>query len=178
MPEADKLTWCIGPPLLESFATLAGSERAADAVALYRERYFEIGLYENTMYAGVVECLTALAEGGFRLGLASSKPQVLVDRLLEHFGLTPFFEGIFGSELDGTRTDKTELLGFALQETGLDARACAMVGDRKYDVIGARDNGIEPIAVLYGYGSRAELEEAGAGVFLADIGELASRARR
>ena len=165
-PVADDLTWCIGPPLQQSFATLVGSERAERALALYRERFSEVGLYENAVYPGVVECLTSLVQSGHRLCVASSKPRVYVERIIAHFELAEFFDWIFGSELDGTRTDKTDLLRYALGETSFDPANCTMVGDRKHDIIGALNNGIAPIAVLYGYGSRDELETAGADRFV------------
>ncbi len=172
-PDADELTWCIGPPLTESFAKLFGAERAAEAVRLYRDRYAEVGLFENSVYAGVVDCLSALAERGQRLCLASSKPLVFVERILEHFELAAFFDASFGSELDGTRTDKTELLAYALEQTGTQAAAAVMIGDRKHDIIGARNNGMGALAVLYGYGSRGELEQAGAERFASSPVEIA-----
>ena len=165
VPPADDLTWCIGPPLQDSFATLVGAGQAAEALRFYRERFSEIGLFENALYPGVTDCLTTLTRSGGRLCLASSKPLVYVERILEHFGLTRFFDGVFGSELDGTRTDKRELLAYALQQTGSEAARSVMVGDREHDIIGANHNGMGSIAVLYGYGSRDELERAGAGSF-------------
>ncbi len=162
VPEADELTWCIGPPLIENFRTLVGPDRAPKAVAYYRERFARVGLYENAPYPGIHETLTTLGSAGFRLCVASSKPHVFVTQILEHFGLTAYFSDVFGSELDGTRNDKTELLRFAISKTNSIARETMMVGDRKYDIIGAIDNSITPIAVQYGYGSIAELTAAGA----------------
>jgi phosphoglycolate phosphatase len=163
VPTQDELTWCIGPPLHASFKALLGSSDAdADrAVAFYRERFGDVGLFENTLYAGIEDVLTAVAPAR-RLFVATSKPHVFADRIIDHFGLRRHFERVFGSELDGTRVHKTDLLRYALDETSTDPARAIMIGDRKHDMIGAANNGIGTIGVLYGYGSRAELTEAGA----------------
>lgn len=164
VPSEDDLTWCIGPPLRASFVTLLGGEELADsAVLLYRERFADIGLYENAVYPGIAAMLSALRAVPLRLFVATSKPVVFAERIIDHFGLRTYFERVFGSELDGTRADKGELLGFALAETGVDPARAVMIGDRKHDVIGARRREMNrSIGVIYGYGSRAELLEAGA----------------
>jgi len=164
VPTQDELTWCIGPPLHVSFkALLDCSDADADrAVAFYRERFGDVGLFENTLYADVEDVLTAVAAGGRRLFVATSKPHVFADRIIDHFGLRRHFVHVFGSELDGTRVHKTDLLRYALDETSTDPARAMMIGDRKHDMIGAANNGIGTIGVLYGYGSRAELAEAGA----------------
>ena len=164
VPTQDELTWCIGPPLHVSFkALLDCSDADADrAVAFYRERFGDVGLFENTLYADVEDVLTAVAAGGRRLFVATSKPHVFADRIIDHFGLRQHFGRVFGSELDGTRVHKTDLLRYALDETSTDPARAMMIGDRKHDMIGAANNGIGTIGVLYGYGSRAELAEAGA----------------
>jgi len=162
VPEADKLLWCIGPPLLQSFEKLLDAERAPRALALYRERFADVGLYENEIYAGIRELLPQLRASGYQLQVASSKPQVFVTRILDHFEISRCFDAVFGSELDGTRTDKTELLAHALRQTGHSAAQACMVGDRKHDAIGARNNQLRFIGVLYGYGDAAELSQAGA----------------
>jgi phosphoglycolate phosphatase len=169
VPTQDELAWCIGPPLRASFQALLGrSDSDADrAVAFYRERFGDVGLFENTLYAGIEETLTAVAAPGRRLFVATSKPHVYADRIIDHFGLRPHFGRVFGSELDGTRVHKTDLLRYALDETSTDAARAIMIGDRKHDMIGAANNGIRTIGVLYGYGSRAELTEAGAQHFCA-----------
>lgn len=161
-PTTDELTWCIGPPLLENFEKLLDADRAPEAVTLYRERFATVGLYENSPYPGIHDLLTRLRDRRTRLVVASSKPEVFVRRILEHFGLIEFFGDVFGSELDGTRTDKTELLRHALDRTGIDPKQAVMVGDRRHDIIGAHNNQISSIGALYGYGSREELENAGA----------------
>ena len=110
IPTEDELTWCIGPPLRASFVRLLGGEDYADrAVSLYRERFSDIGLFENAVYDGISEVLTTLSQSGQRLFVATSKPHVFATRIVEHFGLRHHFEHVFGSELDGTRVDKSDL---------------------------------------------------------------------
>jgi phosphoglycolate phosphatase len=163
MPTEDELTWCIGPPLRASFVRLLGAETSADlAVSYYRERFSDIGLYENGDYDGIGEVLTALRAAGHRLFVATSKPHVFAERIIDHFGLRGHFERVFGSELDGTRVDKSHLLEYALKEASVDPARTLMIGDRSHDMIGAKNNGMKGIGVLYGYGSRDELLQAGA----------------
>ncbi len=163
IPSEDELTWCIGPPLHASFTKLLGHEHSSDlAVSHYRERFAEIGIFENSLFAGIPDILSALARPGRRLFVATSKPGVFAERIIDHFGLRRHFERVFGSELDGTRVDKTHLLKYALRETSVDPSRAIMIGDRSHDIIGARNNGMNAIGVLYGYGSREELTEAGA----------------
>ena len=163
IPTEDELTWCIGPPLRGSFAKLLGAENSADlAVSYYRERFSDVGLYENGVYDGIGDVLTTLGQSGRRLFVATSKPHVFAERIIEHFGLRHHFERVFGSELDGTRVDKSHLLQYALQQTSVDPSRAIMIGDRSHDIVGARNNGIRAIGVLYGYGSEDELTAAGA----------------
>lgn len=163
MPTEDELTWCIGPPLRASFVKLLGGDHAADAaVAFYRERFSDVGLFENGVYDGVPEVLTTLRASGHRLFVATSKPHVFAERIIDHFGLRDHFERVFGSELDGTRVDKSDLLEYALKEAAVDPSRTLMIGDRSHDMVGARNNGMKGIGVLYGYGSRDELTQAGA----------------
>jgi phosphoglycolate phosphatase len=163
MPTEDELTWCIGPPLRASFVRLLGAETSADlAVSYYRERFSDIGLYENGVYDGIGDVLTTLCASGHRLFVATSKPHVFAERIIDHFGLRNHFERVFGSELDGTRVDKSHLLEYALKETSVDPAKTLMIGDRSHDMVGAKNNGMKGIGVLYGYGSRDELLEAGA----------------
>jgi phosphoglycolate phosphatase len=163
VPAEEDLLWCIGPPLIHSFRTILGDDaRAGRAVTLYRERFSDIGLYENTLYDGIHGLLTALKEAGPRLFVATSKPGVFASRIIEHFGLAGYFEHVYGAELDGTRGEKTELLHFALNQRNLAGDRTVMIGDRSFDMIGARNNAMTPIGVLYGYGSAQELQDAGA----------------
>jgi phosphoglycolate phosphatase len=163
IPSEDELTWCIGPPLRASFTKLIGHEDSSDlALQLYRERFADIGIFENSLFAGIPDLLSAVARPGRRLFVATSKPVVFAERIIDHFGLRHHFERVFGSELDGTRSDKSHLLKYALEETSVDPSRAIMVGDRSHDIIGARNNGMNAIGVLYGYGSKEELTEAGA----------------
>jgi phosphoglycolate phosphatase len=163
VPTEDELTWCIGPPLRASFVRLLGAEASADlAVAHYRERFSDIGLYENGVYAGIRDVLTTLQQSGRRLFVATSKPHVYAERIVDHFDLRRYFERVFGSELDGTRADKSDLLAYALNAASVDSSRAIMIGDRSHDMMGARNNGMKGIGVLYGYGSEQELTAAGA----------------
>lgn len=163
IPSQDELTWCIGPPLHASLKRLVGTDELADqALLLYRERFSEVGLFENTPYQGIHDTLATLAATDQRMFVATSKPAVYASRIVDHFGLKPYFERVFGSELDGTRVDKRDLLRYALDEARVDPGKAIMIGDRSHDVVGARSNGMTAIGVLYGYGSEAELRDAGA----------------
>jgi len=163
VPTQDELTWCIGPPLRASFAVLLGGEELADrAVELYRERFGDIGLFENSVYPDIADVLAALRQRPRRMYVATSKPHVFATRIVAHFGLTDYFDHVFGSELDGTRVNKVDLLAYALEQTGADPAGALMIGDRSHDVIGAKRNGIRAVGVTYGYGTTAELLEAGA----------------
>jgi phosphoglycolate phosphatase len=163
VPTEDELTWCIGPPLRASLKKLLGTDDLADrALALYRERFADIGLFENEIYPGIEDTLAVLASSDHRLFVATSKPRIYAERIVDHFKLTAYFECVFGSELDGTRSDKTELLGYALKTMAVDPSRAIMIGDRSHDMIGARGNAMTAIGVLYGYGSAQELLGAGA----------------
>jgi phosphoglycolate phosphatase len=163
VPTQDELTWCIGPPLRASFVVMLGGDSRADlALSLYRERFADVGLYENSIYPDIEHVLAALNRSHGRLFVATSKPRVYAERIIAHFGLADSFERVFGSELDGTRVDKGELLTYALESAGVNPYQALMVGDRSHDIIGAKTNRMGAIGVLYGYGSREELIEAGA----------------
>jgi phosphoglycolate phosphatase len=161
VPPQDCLTWCIGPPLKESFSRLF---RSSDNVLLdealrhYRERFSEIGIYENSVYPGIVSALQKIRITGFRVYLATSKPTVFASRILDHFNLTQFFNGIYGSELDGRFSDKGDLIAHILKTEGLDSSMTLIVGDRSHDIFGGKKNGIATAAVTYGYGTREEIE--------------------
>lgn len=165
IPDADDLHWVIGPPLKESFKVLLETTDEAlltQAVGLYRERFRDLGLYENIVYPGIPELLLKLKEQGCRHFLATSKPRVFAEKILLHFGLKEHFEHIMGSELDGRLVDKESVIAEVLKRFPVEAQIKpVMIGDRKYDVQGARANGIEVIAVSYGYGTREELQQAG-----------------
>jgi len=162
-PSADELTWCIGPPLLGSLKKLLGSDKLADlALSLYRERFADVGIFENTTYPGIEDALSTLAQHGHRLFVATSKPHVYARRIVDHLKMAPYLDHVFGSELDGVRADKTELLAYALETTRVVRSQATMIGDRGHDMIGARRNAMTAIGVLYGYGSEEELVGAGA----------------
>jgi phosphoglycolate phosphatase len=162
-PPEEDLTWCIGPPLRGSLLKLLGDDHLADrAVSFYRERFSDIGIYENGVYAGIEDTLSLLTGRGRRLFVATSKPRIYAERIIDHFNLGSYFDCVFGSELDGTRSDKTELLKYALEAGRIDPTDAVMVGDRSHDIVGARNNRMRALGVLYGYGSKDELIQAGA----------------
>ena len=160
-PQDDDLIWCIGPPLLDSFSKLVGDSLAIQAVRHYRERFSEVGWRENEVYPGVTELLVQLAASGAEMYVATSKLQVFADRIVGHFQMDRYVAGVFGAEPDGSRSDKAELLAHALTALNCSGPA-VMIGDRRHDVIGARHNGMQAVGVTYGYGTREELELAGA----------------
>ncbi|MCG2575078.1 HAD-IA family hydrolase [Acinetobacter sp. ME22] len=169
------LDWTIGPPLKASFIQLLNSAEdalAEQALAFYRERFSTIGLYENELYPHVIETLKALVERGYNLYLATAKPQVFAIRILEHFKLLDYFTKPYGSELTGERTNKGDLIHYILQQEQLVPEYCMMVGDREYDILGARRNGIETIAVTYGYGTDAEIAQAAPKLQIRQFAEL------
>lgn len=171
-PDDATLRKTIGPPLQLTFAELVGPESAARAIELYRERFGDVGWRENVPYAGIHAALETLVSAGHELFVATTKPHVFAKRIVAHFGMGDYFTAVFGSELDGTRVDKGELLEWALPQHSAIAQS-AMIGDREHDMIGAAKNGIEAIGVAYGYGSVAELEASGASRVLYSTAELA-----
>lgn len=163
VPQADELEWCIGPPLAESFEVILGDAAlATEALGLYRERFADRGMFENAVYDGVGSLLDRLSREERSIYLATSKPKIYADRILEHFGLDRYFAATFGAELDGTRANKSDLLRYALSTTGAPNAHSIMIGDRHHDIDGARANEMRSIGVLYGYGSEKELKDAGA----------------
>ena len=162
VPEANELTWMIGPPLIAGFTELlGGADEVQDAVRLYRERYGTIGLFENEVYAGIPALLKNLREKDVRLYVATSKLQVFARRILDHFELSRFFIEIYGSDLDNRNADKRDLIRHILEQECLDPAGAIMIGDRKHDANGAKANGLASIGVTWGYGSRQELLDAG-----------------
>lgn len=171
----DSLCKFIGPPLKESFMEFYGFDDngAVQAVAKYRERYRDIGIFESEIYPGIDDLLQRLCAAGRRLVVATSKPTVFAKRLLEHFHIVQYFEFISGSELDNTRTNKGEVILYALQQMRInDTSNVLMIGDREHDIIGAKKAGIASVGVLYGYGSYHELKAAGADYIVEDIAGL------
>ncbi len=175
-PPLDQLTFAIGPPLRASLATLIGTDSrdaVERAIAHYRERFADVGLFENAPYAGIGEALAALKQAGRPLFVATSKPRVYAERIVRHFGLDAHFEAVHGCELDGTREDKRDLLAHLLPRHGLTPGLTTMVGDRGVDMVAARHHGANALGVLWGYGTRDELVEAGAGRLAASPADLA-----
>jgi phosphoglycolate phosphatase len=169
------LRWCIGPPLKHSLARLLATDDETlveKALGLYRERFGTIGLFENGVYDGIPEVLEALNGKGHALYVATSKPAIFARRIVAHFGLQCYFRDVYGSELDGTRADKARLIAHLLQNESMDGAASVMIGDRAYDMIGAKENGLSGFGVLWGYGSQDELETAGAQAIVATPPEL------
>ncbi len=172
-PDDDYLYSCIGPPLWDTFPELVGEELTEKAVELYRERFVDVGWKENVPYDGIVEALKAIRAAGHTLFVATAKPHMHAARIVEHFGMGDVIHNVYGSELDGTRATKGDLLRFAIERNpGADARI--MVGDRKHDLIGAIANNMTPIGVAWGYGSLEELTDAGASAIAKTPAELAA----
>ena len=168
-------SWMIGPPLWPTFEILGVSKENLDhAVALYRERYTDVGWSENSLYEGILEQLSILKDQGYTLCIATSKPHSYAEKITAHFGISEYMTDEFGSELDGTRSDKTSLLAHGLGVTGALAENSLMIGDRSYDVIGAKNNGIKVVGASYGYGGNTELIEAGADALIFNVTELSS----
>ena len=203
-PDLDKLEPFIGPPLMDSFHDFYGfsEEQGKQATAYYRERYSVTGLFENEVYPGIDRLLEDLKAAGKKLAVASSKPQVYVERILDHFGLLNYFDVVVGSDLNGTRTKKEEVVEEALRQllpeqlfqeimdkkhesreaesaekveiisNALKYDTIAMVGDRRFDMEGAKAYHIAGIGVAYGYAAPGELSKAGADVIAETVEEL------
>ena len=165
MPGEEALRRCVGPPLRESFAWLldtGDSERIERAIALYRERYADVGWRENVVYDGVADTIAELAGGPTRLFLCTSKPEVYARRIVTLFGLAPHLTGVYGADLGGRFDDKVKLLAHLAAAESIDPERAIMIGDRSQDIRAAKLNGARSIGVLWGYGSREELEGADA----------------
>lgn len=176
-PEADCLEWVIGPPLKDSFRILLKStdvDLLDQAVMLYRERYQEVGLYENVVYPGISDLLAKLKEQGGCHLLATAKPKVFAEKILQHFNLAAYFKVIMGSELDGRFVEKDALIAEVLKKAPAGSKTrVVMIGDRCYDVWGARTNQIQVISVGYGYGTMDELQKAGPDFIAPEVEDLA-----
>ncbi len=171
----DALEKVIGPPLKDSFMEFYGmnEEDALEAVAKYRERFKTIGLYENEIFDGIRELLEHLQKEGFLLAIASSKPTVFVEQICEHFEIKQYFHHIVGSFLDGRRSEKEEVIEEAVKEFGEEnLDEIIMVGDRKFDIIGAHQKGLKAIGVTFGYGGEKELKAAKADYIVNTVVEL------
>lgn len=159
----EKLKLFIGPPLVDGFMQFynMSRENALLAVQKYRERFSDIGIYENEMFEKVPQMLDALKRNGKKVALATSKPFIYAQRILKHFGIDKYFDIVVGAELDGTRNEKAEVIKEVLSRAK-NYQSAVMVGDRKQDLIGAYKNNIPCIGVSFGFAPDGELEENGA----------------
>jgi phosphoglycolate phosphatase len=163
--DLDSLCRHIGPPLKSSFMEFYGfADKEADiAVTKFREYFEETGIYENEVYDGMEELLSKLKASGKTIIVATSKPELSARKILEHFHLDKYFDDICGANFDDTRSKKEEVIRYALDKNGItDYSHVVMVGDRKYDIEGAKLVGLSSVGVLFGFGSREEMKEAGA----------------
>ncbi|MEZ3517640.1 MAG: HAD family hydrolase [Lachnospiraceae bacterium] len=170
-PSLDRLEPFIGPPLADSFREFYGlnEEQIAVAIAKYRERFAQQGIYENEIYPGISEMLAELKRKGKILAIASSKPTLFVEQILDYFDIRKYFDFVVGSNMDGTRSRKEEVVEEALRQMvsaemipSEKKDTVVMVGDRKFDIEGAKAQGITSVGVSFGYASEGELEQAGA----------------
>ena len=172
----DDLFEFIGPPLTDGFMTILGMNReeAERATTKFRERYNVTGLFENEPYEGIKEVLETLSERGFVLAVATSKPEVFAKQILEHFDLASYFEFVGGADLEETRVGKGDVIQYVLDTCGLSDKKekILMIGDREHDVLGAREQGLECVGVLFGYGDRKEMEDCHAAYIAESINEL------
>ena len=164
VPPPEVLQKFIGPPLDRAFIDICGmTESEADiAVSCYREYYRSVGIFENIMYDGIPDMLTSLLSAGRRLFIATSKPEEFSRRIAKYFQIDKYFEFIGGATFDNSRERKVDVIRYVLNKCRLDPTVTAMVGDRMYDIEGAIECSIAPVGVLYGFGSKYELESAGA----------------
>ena len=175
LPSAKILRKFVGPPLTESFAKYCGytPEDADRAVAFFREYYQSKGIYENTMYAGMDELLKNLTDAGYICVVATAKPEPLAREIIARYGIDKYFRYTAGASFDSSRARKEQVIAYALEACEIsDKSQVVMVGDRSHDCIGAKQNGLDCIGVLYGYGEREELEETGVIAIAKDISEL------
>lgn len=180
-PDRKALYPFIGPPLLDSFAKYYGMGEADAQRALYEYRvYFRArGIFENALYPKTVWLLQQLRAAGKQILLATSKPEEFAEQILAHFELRQYFDCVAGASMDEARSKKSDVIAYALQKAGItNTNEAVMVGDRHHDVVGARENGLSAIGVLWGYGDEAELREAGAAEICRDMDELASILRK
>src|SRR5262249_6192462 len=177
IPSDRALESFIGPPLARAFEILLDTTDAAlvrSAIAAYRARFTSIGILENRVYPEIPGALEVIASRGVTLCLVTSKPTVFARRILDQFELAPYFAAVYGPDLDDTSYTKATLVGRALASERIASDAAVMIGDRADDIEGARTNGVRSVGVTWGYGSRAELEAAGADVIVDTVPELLS----
>jgi phosphoglycolate phosphatase len=175
--DPEKLLPFVGPPLHDSFREFYGfdDEQVKQAVDYYRERFASVGIFENEVYPGIPELLSELKRLGKKLFIATSKATVFADQVADHFQLKQYLEAVVGSNWDGTRKSKTDVIGYLVETYGLERSRdrIVMVGDRKYDLLGAQANRIAAIGVTYGYGTAEELNQYGPLALAGSVAELA-----
>ena len=175
IPPREELYCFIGPPLVPAFQEFTGMtpEEAEQAVVFYREYFSVDGLFENTPYDGIEAVLAKLREHGVTLAVATSKPEQFAVRILEHFGLAPYFTVVCGATMDSSRSKKGDVIAYTLGQLGItDKSSVLMIGDRHHDIEGAKENGLASAGVLWGFGDEAELKTAGADAIAHDMDEL------
>lgn len=174
VPSREVLATYIGPPLTGTFLAHGIPEaQCRAAINAYRERFAEVGLFENEVYPGIADLLEALSDAGVRIGLATAKPDMFAAKILEHFGLRRRFDVVAGSEMDLRRTEKHEVISWALERLGHpDLETVVMVGDRRHDIEGAKACHVSSIGVTWGFGVQEELIEAEPDHMVHSVGEL------
>lgn len=175
IPDRAALYKFIGPPLQESFEKYYGfsNEKSELAIQYYREYFKVSGLYENEVYDGIEELLKNLKAQNKSVILATSKPEVFAVEILKHFQLDKYFDFIAGATMDETRVKKADVISYALDSCKIsDLSSAIMIGDREHDILGAKQIGLDSIGVLFGYGSREELEAAGATYIASNVADI------
>lgn len=175
IPSYEKLCTFIGPPLVETFKNNFGfdDKKAEEGVKVYREYFSTKGLFENSVYPGIENLLEKLKKNQKHLVVATSKPELFALQILEHFNLSKYFDFICGSLMDESRSEKSEVISYALEKCkNPPTEKILMIGDRKHDILGAKKNGIKSCGVLFGYGTKEELENSGADFICKNIEEL------
>lgn len=164
----------IGPPLYESFMKHYGfsQEKAETAVSYFREYFRDTGIFENEVYEGITDLLEKIKKSGRKIILATSKPEEFAKRILSHFSLDKYFDFVAGATMDSSRVEKSDVIAYALKESGYADKNAVMIGDRLHDIHGAKENGLDSIGVLFGYGSRKELEDAGADYIAETVSDI------
>lgn len=172
VPDRQTMRVFVGPPLDQTFIKFGVPEdKASEAIAVYRSRYVPIGIFENFPYPGIAELLEKLNEQGHRLFVATSKPEEMAHKVLNHFGLAHHFEMICGATFDRSRVKKEDVIAYLLEQVE-GADSVVMVGDTVFDVLGAKEHGIPTIGVAWGYGEVADMEQAGAAAIAYTTEEL------
>lgn len=175
VPDIQELLPFIGPPLVESFQTFYhfSPEKSLEAVEYFREYFADKGIFENAVYPHIPELLENLHNKEKQLILATSKPEVFAKKVLKHFELDHYFTIVAGASLDSSRIKKADVIAYALEQLpAVHRQTCVMVGDREHDIIGARENDIASMGILYGFGNRKELEQAGATYISEDVDQM------